>query len=326
MSNKYKVLVTRRIPQAAINLLSETCEIDQWNEDDVIPRLMLEQKSVGKDGILCLLTDKIDRDLLQKSGDQLKVVSTMSVGVDHISLSDCGLKNIKVGYTPDILTSATAELTVGLLLATSRKIVEGTKSVKEGTWGTWKPMWMCGPSLDGSTVGVFGFGRIGQAVVERLRPFNVKKFLFNSSTKKSDEFQKKVGADFVSFDELLDRSDFLISCCALNDRTQKIFNKEAFEKMKKSSVFVNIARGGVVNQEDLYHALSSGGIGAAGLDVTDPEPLPCDHQLLTLDNCVITPHIGSASHETREQMGVLAARNLLAALRDEKMPAPYHLA
>jgi len=325
MSHKFKVLVTRRIPQKAIDILHNECEVDYWNSDDCISEEVLTKKIKNKHGLLCLLTDTINSKILDNAGNQLKVVSTMSVGVDHIDLQECEKRNIKVGYTPDILTSATAELAVGLLLSVSRRIVEGVNSVKNNTWGPWKPMWMCGPSLQGATVGIFGMGRIGQAIVDRLRPFKVDKFIYNSASKKSPELESRLEVDYVSFEDLLERSDFIVSSCALNSSTENIFNKTAFAKMKKNCIFTNIARGKVVNQNDLFEALSSNQIAGCGLDVTDPEPLPGDHKLLTLNNCVITPHIGSASLETRTQMAVMAAENLLCGLKQQKMPAQYKI-
>jgi len=325
MSHKFKVLVTRKIPQKAIDILHNECEIDYWNSDDIISVDLMAKKLIGKHGLLCLLTDSIDSELLNNAGNQLKVVSTMSVGVDHINLQECEKRNIRVGYTPDILTSATAELAVGLLLSVSRRIVEGVNCVKNNTWGPWKPMWMCGPSLKGATVGIFGLGRIGQAIVDRLQAFKVDEFIYNSASRKSPELENKLKIRYVSFENMLERSDFIISCCALNSSTTNIFNKTAFSRMKKTCVFINIARGKVVNQDDLFDALSSNLIAACGLDVTEPEPLPSNHKLLTMKNCVITPHIGSASYETRTQMAVLAAQNLLCGLKEQEMPAQYKM-
>jgi len=325
MSHKFKVLVTRKIPQKAIDILHNECEIDYWNSDDIISVDLMAKKLIGKHGLLCLLTDSIDSELLNNAGNQLKVVSTMSVGVDHINLQECEKRNIRVGYTPDILTSATAELAVGLLLSVSRRIVEGVNCVKNNTWGPWKPMWMCGPSLKGATVGIFGLGRIGQAIVDRLQAFKVDEFIYNSASRKSPELENKLKIRYVSFENMLERSDFIISCCALNSSTTNIFNKTAFSRMKKTCVFINIARGKVVDQDDLFDALSSNLIAACGLDVTEPEPLPSNHKLLTMKNCVITPHIGSASYETRTQMAVLAAQNLLCGLKEQEMPAQYKM-
>nr|XP_026692964.1 glyoxylate reductase/hydroxypyruvate reductase [Ciona intestinalis]XP_026692965.1 glyoxylate reductase/hydroxypyruvate reductase [Ciona intestinalis] len=320
---KLDILITRNIPGAALKLLRERFKVDIWPSDEVIPRPTLLSKIKDKDGVLCLLTDQINKEVLDKAGERLRVVSTISVGVDHVDTVECTKRGIKVGNTPDILTAATAELTVGLLISTSRRIVEGTHAARNGDWGAWKLMWMCGPTLDGATVGLFGLGRIGTAVVQRLKAFGVKKFLYNTANKKNNNFEKNLGVQFASFHDLLHESDFIISCCALNKSTAGIFNKNAFEKMKNSSIFINISRGGVVNQEDLYHALSHNIIRGAGIDVTTPEPLPTDHPLFSLKNCVVTPHIGSATEKTRMEMTMLAVQNLICGLDGTEMPAEY---
>ncbi|XP_026722697.1 glyoxylate reductase/hydroxypyruvate reductase, partial [Athene cunicularia] len=228
-------------------------------------------------------------------------------------------RGIRVGYTPDVLTDATAELSVALLLAACRRLPEAAEQVKTGGWTTWKPLWMCGFGLSDSTVGIIGLGRIGQAVARRLKPFGVRRFLYTGSRPKP-EAAAEFGAEFAPLSRLAQESDFVVVTCALTPATQGMCNKDFFSKMKKTSVFINTSRGAVVNQEDLYDALAHGQIAAAGLDVTTPEPLPADHPLLSLKNCVILPHIGSATYATRTTMAVLAANNLLAGLRGEPMP------
>lgn len=283
--------------------------------DGPIPRADLITNLSDKHGLFCMLTDKIDKEVLQNA-PKLKVIATMSVGYDHLALDEIRKRNIKIGYTPDILTDATAELTVGLLLATSRRLLEASYEAKNGGWKAWSPFWMCGPSLSGSTVGIVGFGRIGQEVGKRLMPFHVKRFIYYGRNEKTNE----IGAKLVTFDELLRESDFVIVTCALTPETKEIFNKTAFEKMKSSAVFVNTSRGTVVDQNALIEALQSKKILAAGLDVTTPEPLPVDSELFNLKNCVVLPHIGSAAIETRKQMAILTAKNIVSALKGEKMP------
>ncbi|XP_005105201.1 glyoxylate reductase/hydroxypyruvate reductase [Aplysia californica] len=313
-----RVFVSRRIPPKALQMLQAGCDVNCWDSDEPPSRKGYLDSVRGIDALFCLLTDKIDAELLDAAGPGLKVVSTMSVGHDHIDLQECKARKITVGYTPGILTSATAELTVALLLATSRRLKEGMRAVVNGEWGTWKPTWLCGSGLDGSTVGIVGLGRIGIAVAQCLKPFGVAQFLYSGRSEKPEA--ESIKAKFVPFDDLLQTSDFVIACCALTQDTAGLFNKDAFSKMKKSAIFVNSSRGGVVNQEDLLHALTSGEIAGAGLDVTSPEPLPTDNPLLKLDNCVVLPHIGSATYSTREAMAVLAAENLLAGVRGEPMP------
>lgn len=326
---RHKILVTRRVPQAALEILkdSKSCDLDHWDSDDPIPRGELLNRVSGVDGLYCLLTEKIDAELLDAAGPQLKVVSTMSVGFDHVSLPDAAKRGIPVGHTPGVLTDATATLTVALLLATQRRLIEAAAEVKNGGWGTWKPLWMCGPTLMGSTVGIVGFGRIGVAVAQRLAPFGVARFLYADVEKKPENVEKMVTpkAEHVDMETLFKEADFVTAHTALTQETAGMFNKGAFSKMKSNAVFVNTSRGGVVNQDDLYEALKTGQIWGAGLDVTVPEPLPLDHPLLTLKNCVVLPHIGSAEESTREAMAVLAAKNLLAGLAGENLPAQAKL-
>ncbi|KXJ08689.1 glyoxylate reductase/hydroxypyruvate reductase [Exaiptasia diaphana] len=320
-----KVLVTRRVPAEAIQLLKDAnCELDYWEKDEPIPRDELLNKVKGKDAIFCLLTEKIDGELLDAAGPQLKVVATMSVGYDHVDTKEIAKRNLCLGFTPGVLTDATATLNVALLLAVSRRIVEAAAEAKNGGWGTWKPMWMTGPTLKGSTVGVVGLGRIGVAVCQRLAPFGVAKFLYNDIAPR-DDIAKMVDAVFADKDTLFRESDFVVSCTLLTDETRGMFNKDAFSKMKKNAVFVNASRGGVVNQDDLYQALKNGEIRGAGLDVTVPEPIPLDHPLLTLKNCVVLPHIGSAEEQTRTDMATLTSRNILAGLKGDKLPAAAQL-
>nr|AFM87119.1 glyoxylate reductase/hydroxypyruvate reductase [Callorhinchus milii] len=316
-----KVYVSRRVPQEGVNLLQDSgiCEVTQWDFDETVPRSELLKQVAGAHGLFCLLTEKIDKELLDAAGPNLKVISTMSVGHDHLSLDAIKKRGIRVGYTPDVLTDATAELTVALLLATSRRLMEAVAEAKNGGWGTWKPLWLCGYGLSNSTVGIVGLGRIGIAVGQCLKPFGVKKFLYTDFEPKPD-IAAQIQAEYVPLDKLAEESDFVTLHCALTPETQGLYNKDLFSKMKKTAVLINTSRGAVVNQEDLYQALTTGQIAAAGMDVTVPEPLPTDHPLFALKNCVILPHIASATIATRTTMSVLAANNLLSGLRGAPMP------
>ncbi|XP_068607204.1 glyoxylate reductase/hydroxypyruvate reductase [Brachionichthys hirsutus] len=315
-----RIYVTRQIPPEGLKTIRESgqVQLELWDADDAVPRKELLEKVKGVDGLLCVLTEKIDAELLDAAGPNLKVLSTMSVGFDHLSLEELRKRGIRVGYTPDVLTDSVAELTVALLLAASRRIIEATHEAKTGGWGTWRTLWLCGYELANSTVGILGLGRIGVAIAERLAPFKVKKFIYTDVAPRP-ELAALINAEYVSLDELAQRSDFLAVCCALTPETKEICNKNLFSKMKNTAVFVNTSRGGVVNQEDLYEALSTRQIAAAGLDVTVPEPLPISHPLFTLKNCVILPHVASATYNTRNAMAVLAANNLLLGLRGEPM-------
>ena len=328
MSTSNKVFVSRKIPQPAVDLLRAAAsdarlDIDFWTDENAPSRADLLRRVRGVHGIYCCLTEKIDAELLEAAGDQLKIVSTMSVGYDHVDVRACVERAVRVGNTPGVLTDATADLTVALLLATARRLPEAMATVRDGTWGAWSPFWMLGAGLRFSTVGVVGLGRIGMGVARRLRPFGVSRILYSGRGEKAEAVE--VGGEFVSFSELLRISDYVIACCALTDKTRELFDYAAFEQMKRSAVFVNTSRGGVVNQDDLRRALETGLIRAAGLDVTTPEPLPPDHPLVHLPNCVVLPHIGSSEMKTREDMATLAARNLLAGLKGEPMPSEVAL-
>ncbi|NXW22721.1 GRHPR reductase, partial [Circaetus pectoralis] len=313
------VFVTRRIPAEGLRVLSQAggCRVQQWDSEEPVPRAELLAGVAGKRGLLCLLSDRIDREVLDAAGGSFEVAPQGWQRCPRDLCLPC--RGIRVGYTPDVLTDATAELSVALLLAACRRLPEAVEQVKNGGWTTWKPLWMCGYGLSDSTVGIIGLGRIGQAVARRLKPFGVKKFLYTGSCPKP-ETAAEFEAEFVPLMRLAEESDFVVVTCALTPATQGMCNRDFFGRMKKTSVFVNTSRGAVVNQEDLYDALAHGQIAAAGLDVTTPEPLPTDHPLLSLKNCVILPHVGSATYATRSTMAVLAANNLLAGLRGEPMP------
>ncbi|GBM20234.1 Glyoxylate reductase/hydroxypyruvate reductase [Araneus ventricosus] len=324
MTSLPSVLITRNdIPKEGVMLLQSRCKVEIWDKPSPIPREELLKLVKGKNGLYCLLTEKINSEVLDAAGPGLKVIGTMSVGYDHIDLEDCRKRGIVVGNTPDVLTDAVAELTIGLLLATSRRLMEATKEVTNGGWENcaWGPLWMCGTSLAGSTVGIVGLGRIGFAVAERLKSFKLKNILY-SGNKPKIEATEKLNAKFVPFEELLKQSDFVITCASLTPNTRGIFNLEAFQKMKRNAIFVNTSRGGLVNHEDLYTVLTTGIIKAAGLDVMEPEPLPIDHRLTKLPNCVLLPHIGSATVETRTTMALLTAKNILAGLDGKPLLCP----
>ncbi|KAK6324420.1 hypothetical protein J4Q44_G00037620 [Coregonus suidteri] len=293
VSSLPRVYITRQIPPEGLKIIRESGQVqfDLWDSDEVpVPRKELLQKVKGVDALVCVLTEKIDAELLDAAGPNLKVLSTMSVGFDHLSLEE--LKK--------------------------RRLIEATHEAKSGGWGTWRSLWLCGYELANSTVGILGLGRIGVAIAERLKPFKVKKFIYTDVAPRP-ELASLIDAEYVSMDELARQSDFLTVCCALTPETKDICNKDLFSKMKNTSIFINTSRGGVVHQEDLYEALSSGQIAGAGLDVTVPEPLPTSHPLFTLNNCVILPHIASASYTTRNTMSALAANNLLLGLKGQPM-------
>lgn len=238
---------------------------------------------------------------------------------DHIDLAECKKRNIRVGYTPGVLTDATADLTMALLLTTSRRLIEANHEAHNGGWQSWSPFWMCGVSIRNAVVGFVGFGRIAQEVAKRVVPFKPKKIVFANRSNNRDVEAKQIGAVRVPLDELLTTSDFVILLCALTPETTRLINAETLATMKSSAVLINVSRGGVVDQKDLFEALQSNTIRAAGLDVTTPEPLPLSDPLFTLKNCVVLPHIGSADIFTREEMCRITVENILAGLNGTDM-------
>ncbi|XP_069129212.1 glyoxylate reductase/hydroxypyruvate reductase-like [Argopecten irradians] len=254
-------------------------------------------------------------------GQSLKVIGSMSVGFEHIDLGECKRRGIKVGHTPDVLTEAVAELTIALFQSAARRLKEGY-ACQSGEETSENALYLCGHEVSESTIGIVGLGRIGFAVAKRLQSFNAAKFLYTGNNKKS--YADAVNAVFVSFDTLQESSDFVIACCSINAENRGLFDKFALTKMKKSAIFVNVSRGVLVNHDDLIEVLTTGEIFGAALDVTEPEPLPSCSPLFSLKNCLVTPHLGSASLKTRNGMARLTARNILAGIKGEKLPSEVH--
>jgi lactate dehydrogenase-like 2-hydroxyacid dehydrogenase len=313
-----KVFVTRIIPDAGLDKVKAACDVEIWPEDLPPSYETLVEKIRGIDGLLCLLTEKIDGPLMDAAGSQLKVISQMAVGYDNIDIPAAKERGIPVGNTPGVLTDATADLTMALLLASARRIVEGVHYIKDGKWQTWEPMGLLGADLRDATLGIIGLGRIGKAVAQRCAGFRMRILAHSPST--SQEDAAEVGATLVDLDTLLRESDFVSIHAPLKDSTRHLIDTFALKKMKPSAILINTSRGGLVDQTALYAALTDGEISGAALDVTDPEPLPLDEPLLTLPNVLIVPHIGSASHHTRDLMASMAADNLLAGLRGDPLP------
>lgn len=312
---KPKIYVTRRIPQAAVDMLQAECEVTQWNHDNPVPQELLLASVADIDGLYCLLTDPIDAALLERA-PRLRVVSQMAVGYDNIDIAACAARGIPVGHTPEVLTETTADLTFALMMATARRLVESAEAVKAGEWKTWMPMWMTGPDVYGATLGIFGLGRIGVALARRAAGFGMR-ILYHDAFE--SPHAASVGATFVDLPTMLAESDFVSLHCPLTPETRGIVNDDFLGRMKPTAILVNTSRGPVVDEAALYRALSERRIHAAGLDVTQVEPIPMDSPLLSLPNCLILPHIGSASIPTRTRMATLAAENLLLALGGQPM-------
>lgn len=322
MASKPKVLVTRGDHDpSAIERLSQVCEVQVCPEPRAMSRQELLKGVVGKHALLILPHDKMDEELLDTAGDQLKVVSTHSVGYDHINRDLMRSRNIKVGYTPEVLTNDVADLNICLTLSIIRRVKEHIQTIVQDTWknANASPFWLVGTCLAGKTVGIMGLGRIGYATAKRFNAFDVKKIIYTASKEKDEA--KAIGAEFVTFDKLLTEADIIIVTAAFNEATKGIFNRDAFNKMKNTAFIVNTSRGGLINQDDLVEALKAGKIAGAALDVMTPEPLPPNHELLGLPNAFLTPHIGSSTKETRLKMINLAVDNLLQGLNDQPMPA-----
>ncbi|KPK95458.1 MAG: glyoxylate reductase [Anaerolineae bacterium SM23_ 63] len=316
---KPKILVTRRITESALDRLHEEGQVILW--DDQLPPSHDQLTGMLEDceGLLCLLTDNIDRELLV-SASKLRVVSTMSVGFEHIDLETCRNHGIKVGHTPGVLTETTADFTMALMLSVSRRIPEAIHFAQSGQWKTWDPGLLLGQDLHNAVVGIIGMGRIGQAVARRIFAFGSQLLYHDLSRVKVIE--KEFNAEAVELDILLNRVDIVSLHVPLTERTYQMISHPQFETMKPSSILINTSRGAVIDTNALLQALREGKIAAAGLDVTDPEPLPHNHPLYKLHNCFITPHIASAGAATRAKMANMAVDNLLAGLHGKPLPNP----
>ncbi len=313
--------MARVIADAGLRLVREACETDVWPEDGPPPRDELLRRVAGCDGILTLLSDRVDEELLEAAGPGLRVVSNYAVGYDNVDVAACARRGIVVGNTPGVLTETTADLAWALMLAARRRVTEGDRFVRGGKWRTWGPNLLLGSDVHGATLGIVGFGRIGQAVARRAVGFGMT-VLYTSRTRAPEAVEAAHVARFVDLDELLDGSDIVSLHCALTPETRGLIGRRALELMKPTATLVNTARGPVVDQPALYTALRDGVIAAAGLDVTDPEPIAPDDPLLSLENCIVVPHIASATHATRGRMAEMAAANLLAGVRGEPLPTP----
>lgn len=311
-----RVFVTRRLPGDALDRLGRAADLDVWPDD--LPPLYdeLARRAAGADGLICLLTDRIDAALLD-GAPRLRVVSNVAVGYDNIDVAAATGRGIAVGNTPGVLTETTADLAFALMLAAARRIVEAERCVREGRWRTWDPHLLLGYDVHGATLGIVGFGQIGRSVARRARGFDMR-VLYASRSAAADAD----GAERVGLDELLRAADFVSLHVPLTPRTRHLIGEPELRAMKRTAVVVNTSRGPVVDQAALVRALEEGWIAAAGLDVAEVEPVPPGDALLRAPNVTLLPHIGSASHATRERMASMAADNCLAGLRGEPLPHP----
>ncbi len=299
-------------------MLRQADHVAVWEGEGVMPRSELLAGVAEAEGLYCMLTDQVDRELLA-AAPNLRVVSNMAVGVDNIDLVACTESGIPVGHTPGVLTEATADLAFGLLIAAARRLREGLDYVRDGGWGEWEPDLLLGQDVHDSVIGIVGMGRIGAAVARRAAGFGMSVVYASPSPKPVVE--EELGAVRRDLSGVLAEADHVVITAALNASTYHLVNAQSLRLMKPTASLINVARGPLVDTDALVAALRRGGIGAAALDVTDPEPIPADHPLTQLPNCFITPHLGSASARTRIAMADLAVRNLLLGLQGERLEA-----
>jgi glyoxylate reductase len=315
--SKFKVLVTRRIPDSGLKILTETCDLDIFEGEAPISRDVLLKRIKGKDGLLCLLSDKIDKEIVAAGGRSLKVISNYAVGYNNIDVEEATKSGVLVTNTPGVLTDATADLTWALLLACARRIPKSDSLVRDGRFVGWSPTLLLGREVYGKTLGIIGMGEIGAAVARRAKGFGMKTIYHNR--KRDPEAEKELGAMYVSVDDLLKNSDYVSLHVSLTPETRHLIGEKELAMMKPTAILLNASRGEVIDEKALIKALKEGRIDSAGLDVYEKEPR-LSPGLAELDNVVLTPHTGSATYESRDRMAVMAAENLVAGLRGERPP------
>lgn len=318
---KPKVFVSRIIPDEGLQRVLDTCDAEVWQDELPPRRQVLLEKIRDKVGLLSLLTDKIDAELMDLN-PQLRVVSNYAVGFDNIDIPAATQRGLPIGNTPGVLTDTTADFAFTLLMSAARRVVEGAEYVHSGKWKTWGPKLLTGVDIYGATLGLIGFGRIGQAMAKRASGFDMRVLYYDQYRR--EDLEKSLGVIYAEIDRLLRESDFVSIHTDLNASTRHMFNHDAFAKMKSSAILINSARGPVIDHAALYDALSSGKIRAAAVDVTEPEPINMDSPLLTLPNYLVVPHIASATIATRGKMAEMAAQNLIAGVNGERLPTPVN--
>ncbi|MBB6453437.1 glyoxylate reductase [Salirhabdus euzebyi] len=317
-----RIVISRKLPETIISPYVNTYMITMWPDEDKVMERSSLLKDVSKaDALLSMLTDKIDKEVIDHA-KQLRIIANMAVGYDNIDVDYAREKGIVVTNTPDILTETTADLTFLLVLATARKFVQANRYIIDGQWKNWSPFLWAGTDVHQKTIGIVGMGRIGEAVARRAKGFNMDILYHNRNRK--DKAESELGAHYVSFDRLVEKADFVVSMTPLNEHTKDMFNEAVFKKMKKSAIFINTSRGGVVKEKDLYEALQNGEIAGAGLDVFKNEPINEKHPLLQLENVTALPHIGSATMETRTAMAQLSLENIDLVLKGKKPKTPVN--
>eukprot|EP00756_Hemistasia_phaeocysticola_P001463 Hpha_TRINITY_DN11030_c0_g1::TRINITY_DN11030_c0_g1_i1::g.93082::m.93082 len=314
-----KIFVTRKIPDAGLRKVLEAFpDAKVWPGDLPPTKAELIREVPGCVGILSLLTDPIDGDVMDAAGPQLRVISNFAVGYNNIDVKAAAQRGILIGNTPGVLTDATADMAFMLMISAARRLGDSQAYARAGRWRTWEPLGFIGQDFKGKTLGIVGMGRIGTGLAERCKGAFGMRILYTNRGR-NEAAERTTGATLVSLERLLAESDFVSAHCDLNPSTKGMFNASLFKQMKSNCVFVNTARGPIVNQTDLCQALNTGTIFAAGLDVTDPEPLPPSDPLYRARNCIVAPHIASATKQTRDAMATISADNLIAGVRGEKL-------
>lgn len=316
------VFATRKLPEEISTSLKQHVNLTEWHsaEQPMTKEELLEAVQEA-DGIISVLSDPLDADVLQ-AAPNLKVISQLAVGFNNIDVQEATKRGIRVTNTPDVLTNATADLTFALLLAAARKLSAASAEVREGKWKSWSLLQLAGKELSGSTIGILGFGRIGQAVARRAKGFDMNVIYWNRS--KKPEAEQAIEATYHELEDVLKQADFLVIMLPFAPELKYLIGAEELKLMKHDAILVNTARGGLVDEAALYEALKEGRLGAAGLDVFEQEPVPTDHPLLTLSNVEVAPHIGSSTVATRMEMADLTVRNLLAVLEGKEPETPVN--
>ncbi len=312
----WRVFVTRPIPEPGLSMLREKCEVELRETNRIPTKDEVLAGVEGKDALLCLLTDPVDAEVMDKSGRQLRVISNYAVGYDNIDVKAATERGIVVTNTPGVLTETTADLAWALLMSAARRIVEADRYMRGGHYHGWDPMLLLGYDIHGKTLGIIGFGRIGRAVARRAKGFNMR-VLYYDVIRQPEEVEQELNATYTDIETILRESDFISLHTPLTRETHHLLDASAFKKMKKTAILINTSRGPVIDENALVEALRSGEIAYAGLDVFENEP-DMAPGLADLDNVVLAPHIGSASHTTRAKMAEMAARNLLDVLEGRK--------
>jgi len=316
-----KIHITRKLPEAALALMRPCGELSIWEPDSIIPRMTLLHDIQEADALLSMVTERIDNELLDHA-PRLKIVANMAVGYDNVDVAALTRRGIVLTNTPGVLTETTADLAFALTLAIARRLGEGERIVREGRWGAWNPFAFLGRDVHHATLGVIGLGRIGFEVAKRAKGFDMRILYTNRG--RNQEAENKLGCIRADLSTLLNESDFVVVLTPLTAETRGLLSTPQFQQMKRTACLINAARGPIVDQQALYLALRDGLIAGAALDVTDPEPLPQDDPLLTLENCFVVPHVGSATIATRTRMATLAAENIAAFLSGLRPPTPVN--